>query len=122
MFMEVPTGNDAVLRIDCHGKLTKDDLHTMHQLLHARLAELVKPGLVIGLDAFSGYDNPAAMAEDIRMDLAHRNDFARVAIVGDKTWVEWGAAVANAFTTGELRWFEAGNMNGAVKWAARERS
>jgi hypothetical protein len=118
MFTEVPTGIDNVIRIDCQGKLTKDDLQRMHQLLHERLPALGRPGLVIGLDEFDGYDSPGAFVEDFRMDLAHRNDFSRIAMVGENTWEKWGANLADALTTGELKWFDTGEMKRAMGWAA----
>ncbi len=44
------------------------------------------PGLAVDLANFEGYEGLAAFRDDAKMDTAHRNDFARIAVVGDRKW------------------------------------
>lgn len=117
MFTETLTERSDVIGIACEGKLSESDLKRMHVLLHERLDTAEKPGLVVDLTKFDGYTGAAAMREDLRMDTAHRNDFSRIAVVGDKMWMEWGTMLASALTRSEMRWFDSGDRDTAVDWA-----
>ena len=83
MFTETLTDHDEMIGLACEGKLSESDLKRMHALLHQRLQETSKPGLVLDLTRFEGYEGPSALLEDLKIDTAHRNDFRRVAVVGD---------------------------------------
>ena len=117
MFRETLKENDAVIGLMCEGKLSQDDLKQMHALLHHRLAAGAKPGLVVHLKGFEGYTGPAAMLEDLKMDVSHRNDFSRIAVVGRRSWMEWGTRLARLLTSAEMRWFDVEDADRAVEWA-----
>ncbi|TFL19459.1 STAS/SEC14 domain-containing protein [Jannaschia formosa] len=117
MFTETLKDYEDVVGIACEGKLTKDDMESMHALLHERLASADKPGMVVDLTGFQGYEGLSALREDMQMDTAHRNDFSRIAVVGDSKWMEWGTSLANAVTRAEMRWFDAGEAEAAKEWA-----
>lgn len=117
MFTETHTARDDVIGIVCEGKLSESDFERMHALLHERLASVEKPGLVVDLTNFEGYAGPAAMGEDLKLETAHRNDFSRIAVVGDAAWQEWGTRFAKALTRAEMRWFDASALDAAAKWA-----
>ena len=89
----------------------------MHALLHERLAIAAKPGLVVDLTNFDEYTGPDTMREDFRMDVAHRNDFGRIAVICDETWAAWGAWLAIALTRAEMRWFDRDEMDAAAERA-----
>ena len=120
MFMETLNDHEDVVGIVCDGRLTEEDLKRMHALLHDRLAEAEKPGLVVDLTSFEGYQDLAALREDAKMDMAHRNDFSRIALIGDQKWMEWGAALAGALTRAEMRWFDSSESDAAKDWARHE--
>lgn len=117
MFTETQTRHDDVVGIACEGTLTKTELERMHTLLHERLEGAGEPGLVLDLTRFEGYDEPAAMLEDLKIDSAHARDFRRIAVVGDGTWMEWGTKLAGVLTRAEMRWFDAAEMDAAISWA-----
>ena len=119
MFTETLTAHDDVIGIVCEGKLTEGDLKRMHTLLHERLQAADRPGLVIELTAFEGYDGLAAMREDLKMDTAHSNDFRRIAVVGESKWMEWGTEFVDALTKSEMRWFDPNEADAAVTWARK---
>jgi hypothetical protein len=43
---------------------------------------------------------------EISFDIKHLNDFARIAIIGDKRWEATITNLAKPFTTAEIRFFE----------------
>ena len=117
MFTETLKDHEDVIGIACDGKLTEDDLRRMHELLHERLASTDCPGLVVDLSSFEGYQTLSALREDLTMDIAHRNDFSRVAIIGDRKWMGWGTSLAGTLTRAEMRWFDSDEAVAAKAWA-----
>ena len=81
-----------------------------------QLTSVEKPGLVVDLTNFQGYTGLAAMREDFKMDTAHRNDFSRIAVVGEAAWQHWGTTLAKALTRAEMRWFDASALDAAAEW------
>ena len=79
----------------------------MHALLHARLDVEAIPGLVVDLSALHDDEGIPALIEDLEIDTKHRNDFRCIAIVGDRKWIKWGAALVGLITRTEIRWFVA---------------
>ena len=120
MFRLVPTESDTVLRIDCEGKLSTQDVAGIHEALHRYLEAEGRTSLVIGLANFEGYESGTALRKDLQMDLRHRSDFQRVALIGDQSWGEWGATLGDLFSSAEIRWFDDVQASDAVAWAASQ--
>lgn len=116
MFTETLTDHDDTIGLACEGKLSESDLKRMHALLHERLQETSKPGLVLNLTRFEGYEGATALLEDLKIDIGHRNDFGRVAVVGEGALMEWGSRFADVLTKVELRQFDPEEMDAAVAW------
>lgn len=116
MFTETLKDNDGTIGIACEGKLSESDLKRMHALLHQRLQQTSKSGLVLDLTRFEGYEGPSALLEDLKVDTAHRNDFCRVAVVGEGTLMEWGTRFADVLSKAELRQFDPGEADEAIAW------
>ena len=116
MFKETLAEYDDVLGIVCEGKLTEEDMRQMHALLHNSIAKGGR-GLVVDLTGFDGYEGFGALCEDLKMDTAHRYDFDRIAVIGDRKWIEWGSALASALTSAEMRCFDPGATGEAASWA-----
>ncbi|MGR3380435.1 STAS/SEC14 domain-containing protein [Roseovarius indicus] len=100
----------------CEGKLSESELKRMHALLHQRLPEPSKPGLVLDLTRFEGYDGPSALLEDLKIDTAHRNDFRRVAVVGEGALMKWGTRFADVLTKAELPQLDPSETDAAIAW------
>jgi len=116
MFTETLTAHDDVVGIACNGKLSEDDIQRMHALLHERLRVANKPGIVINLVGFEGHAGIEALREDIKMDTSHRNEFGRVAVVGERKWIKWGTSLAGLLTSSEMRYFDTSDADAAVDW------
>jgi hypothetical protein len=51
------------------------------------------------------------------VDTANRNDFSRIAVIGDRKCMEWGTSLAKALTQSEIQWFDGGQAEAAKEWA-----
>ena len=99
------------------GKLTRKDYD---EVLAPRLAALAQQfgsvrALVYMDDGFKGWDLPAAWA-NTKLDMHHRGDLAKVAIVGAPVWEEWCVRMASLLMKGELRTFRSGELQAAWDW------
>jgi hypothetical protein len=117
MFTETLKDHEDVIGIALERKLTQTDMKRIHALLHERLASSDHPGLVIDLTGFEGYEGVGAIRIDAETELAHRNDFARIAVVGERKWAEWGTTFADTLTRAEMRWFDSSEAAAAEDWA-----
>ncbi|OBF95181.1 hypothetical protein A5773_15215 [Mycobacterium sp. 852014-52450_SCH5900713] len=67
-------------------------------------------------EPFDGWTLRAAWVNTL-FDIKHRNDFARVAVVGAPRWEQWCVNVAAAFLmSGELRTFDRERLDAAWQW------
>ena len=96
MFKETLTEHDDVIGLVCEGKLSEDDFERMHTLIHERLSQGGRPGLLLDT-----------------------NDFSRVAVVGERSWMEWGTRMVNLLARSEMRWFDSSEEVDAVEWVQK---
>ena len=57
-----------------------------------------------------------ALWEDLKFDFKHARDFNRVAIVGNRKWLDWLTVMASPFTTAKLKYFEHIDRDEALDW------
>ncbi|MAM25435.1 MAG: hypothetical protein CML55_08650 [Rhodobacteraceae bacterium] len=55
--------------------------------------------------------------EDLKTDTTHANDFVRIAVIGERHWMEWGTKFVDKLTRAEIRWFHSSETSRAVEWA-----
>ncbi|MEQ9637778.1 MAG: STAS/SEC14 domain-containing protein [Devosia marina] len=116
MFREILQHDDAIVGLVCERELSTSDLREMHELLHERLAGKPNLGLLLHMKDWTGYQDMSAMVEDLKMDLAHLNDFSRIAVVGGRSSLNWGNALAQYLTLAEMQWFDANDIDQATNW------
>ncbi|MBZ0185264.1 MAG: STAS/SEC14 domain-containing protein, partial [Candidatus Obscuribacterales bacterium] len=66
-------------------------------------------------DEFHGME-VAAMWDDTKFGLTHRNDFERIAIVGGPGWSKWAARLGEAMMPCELHVFKSEEYSKALDW------
>ncbi len=49
-------------------------------------------------------------------DMKHRNDYERVAVVGDQRWHDWATRLFQPIAGGEVRYFDASERYAAERW------
>ncbi len=106
-----------VLMLRAREKLTDADYkEVLIPRLEAIIREHGKARLLLDMGAeFLGWE-PAAMWDDARFALAHRNDFEKMAIVGGPGWVEWAIRLASFIMGGEIKTFKPGETKEARSW------
>ncbi len=102
------------LEIEAQGTLDEKD----YQRVVPQLEEAAEDGklrVLIRLDDFHGW-TPRGLIEELRYDLRHRDDFARIAVVGDKKLEEWATKLTRPFFSGDVKFFD--NVGAARAWMA----
>ena len=103
------------LYVHISGKLTDDDYKK--DFLPALKSIIEQHGHVNALvqadDSFDGW-TLHAMWDDAQFGWLHRNDFNRIAFVGDVALMEYGAKVSNWFMKGELKAYKPDELDQAM--------
>ncbi|MDI3324384.1 STAS/SEC14 domain-containing protein [Pontibacterium granulatum] len=117
MLYNLPETAGDIIVVQATDTLTaKDYTETFIPLLEEKLATHEKVRVLLYLDhGFTGFE-AAALWEDAKFGLAHRNDFLRLAVVGDADWMEWLAKIADLLAGGETRHFTSSQFLQALHW------
>ena len=108
------TENDLVA-VKATQKLTQKDYDKLLPLLNCKLDRYDKLRMYFEMEDFEGW-TPGAFWEDVKFDVAHANDFSRVAMVGHKKWEDYLTQVMKPFTSAEVRFFTSSQKKEAKKW------
>jgi len=106
-----------VLVLEAEGKLTdRDYKDVLIPRLESIIREYGKARLLLDMgEPFHGWEG-AAMWDDARFGLAHRNDFEKMGVVGGPKWVDWGMRLASLLMGGDIRSFSAAERRTALEW------
>lgn len=106
-----------ILGIRASGTLTLDDYdRVLAPRLDALAREFGTIRALFYMDAgFRGWDAGAAWA-NTKLDMRHRSDLEKVAIVGAPRWEAWCVRFAGLLMKGELRTFRADALQEAWDW------
>jgi hypothetical protein len=99
------------------GKLHDEDYKQFVPLLDAEIAREGKVNVLAQFHDFHGWD-AKALWDDIKFSTTHCTKFKKIALVGDKKWEKWMAAVCKPFTMAKIRYFEANQIESAKQWLA----
>ena len=99
------------------GKLHDEDYKKFVPLVDEAIAKHGKVRFLAEFHEFSGWDLQALWA-DIKFSTTHCTKIERIALVGDKTWEKWMAAVCKPFTLAKVRYFDIGELGAAKAWLA----
>jgi len=98
------------------GRLTEADYKDLLPKLEQRFGEFGKLNVLFYVDeTFEGWGIEAAW-EDTSFGFAHMSDFERLAVVGAPGWVVWCVKLSAFLFKGEVRVFEAGELDAAWEW------
>lgn len=98
------------------GQLDTKDYEQGLPIIEGYIREFGKLNLLVHMSGFKGW-TAGGIWEDIKFDVNHARDFARIALVGESTWQEWAAVICKPFTSGEVRFFSPESEQEAVHWA-----
>ena len=108
---------DKVLGFKMSGKLHDEDYKHFVPTVEAAIKKHGKVRLLAQFEDFHGWDMHA-LWDDIKFSTKHCADVERVALVGDKKWEKWMAAVCKPFTLAKIRYFDVKDIEAAWKWVA----
>lgn len=112
--------NQFFVKMKVVGRLTHDDYEMITPLLENALNGVEHPNISLLIDAtnFEGWSLQAVW-DDLKLGLKHNKDFYKVALVGNKSWQEYGIKISNWFSMGTMEYFE--NTDDALAWLSQEK-
>ncbi len=104
-----------VLGFKMSGQLHDSDYQGFVPLVERVIARHGKARLLLQFEDFEGWDL-AALWDDLKFTAQHYRDIERFAIVGEGGREEMIASIGRSFTQGEVRYFEASELEVAWAW------
>ena len=113
---------NGYLYIRADGEVSKDDyanfVPAFKQL--TRTSDKPFPIMIeLGTD-FSGW-SMKGLWQELKIDERHRDQFGRIAVVGDNRWEQWGTELADVLFDAEMKFFEHAKRANAEQWLKGER-
>jgi hypothetical protein len=108
---------DHTIGFTMSGKLQDSDYKTFVPLVDAEIAKEGKVNLLAQFHDFHGW-TAKALWDDIAFSTTHCTKIRRIALVGEKSWEKWMAAVCKPFTMAKIRYFDASEFEAAKTWLA----
>lgn len=118
MAIAIQTVGSTGVEIDVLDTLTKDDYRRFRELTDERIEKFGKINMLVVARDFSGW-TPAALWEDLKFDVAHYNDVARLAIVGEDPSQHWMATVSRPFTAADVHYYSEADIDAARAWVSQ---
>ena|ERR1043166_8473489 len=117
MIEKLQQGTERILGFKITGKLHDEDYKHFVPIVEAAIQAHGKIRLLAQFEDFHGWDLHAAW-DDTKFATKHCADVERIAIVGDKQWEKWMAAICKPFTRARIRYFDCKETDSAWKWLA----
>jgi len=97
------------------GKLTHDDYQTFVPMIDKALKEAkgLDTKLLVDMRKFKGWEIRASW-DDLKFGVKHRNDFRKMAIIGDKKWEEVSIEMMDHLSKGKMKFFK--ERDKALEW------
>lgn len=119
MVEQLPRSSGNVLGFRMSGRLHDEDYSTFVPVIDAAVAEYGELRLLAEFHDFRGWD-PHALWDDIKFSARHCHEVERIALVGDRQWEHWMAAVCKPFTRATVRYFDIAEGEQAWEWLEEE--
>jgi len=115
MFETIAVNADHVVAIRVSGRLTDEDYKHFLPILEDLINREGPVSLYVDMENFEGWEMKAAW-DDLKFGLTHDVDLKRIAIVGDKQWMEWMTRLSDIFFSAEMRYFSVAEKQQAMNW------
>jgi len=104
-----------VLGFKMSGRLHDEDYKKFTPLVDDAIAKEGKARILAQFSDFHGWD-AHALWDDIKFSTTHCTKIERIALVGEKSWEKWMAAVCKPFTMAKIRYFDVNEFDAAKAW------
>jgi hypothetical protein len=115
MIEQLKQSTGKVLGFKMSGKLHDEDYKLFVPIVEAAIQAQGKVRLLAHFEDFHGWDLHA-LWDDTKFATRHCADVERIALVGDKAWEKWMAAVCKPFTLARIRYFDVKDAESAWQW------
>ena len=115
MIEQIDRANGEILGFKMSSKLHDENYQKFVPVVEAAIKAHGKVRLLAEFVDFHGWDLHA-LWDDTKFATKHCADVERIALVGDKTWEKWMAAVCRPFTMARIRYFNIPDIDSAWKW------
>ena len=115
MITSLPLSAGRLLGFKLSGKLHDDDYQHFVPIVDAAIAAHGKVRILAEFVDFHGWDLHA-MWDDTKFAATHCAGVEKVALVGDRTWEKWMAAVCKPFTLAKIEYFDVHDLQRAWAW------
>ncbi len=115
MFELLPESEGNVVVIRVSDVLHHTDYESLAPKLEDIITEHGKIRMLCYMEDFKGWDLQA-MWDDLQLDIKHRKDIDKLAIVAQEGWLEWGVKFSRLFIDGEARFFKPDESEMAMGW------
>ncbi len=99
------------------GKLHDADYKTFVPRIDTEVAKDGKVNVLAQFHDFLGWD-AQALWDDIKFSTTHCTKIRKIALVGEKSWEKYMAAVCKPFTMAKIQYFDVGQIDAAKAWLA----
>lgn len=106
---------DDLVAFRISGDVNRSDYDVMLPLLQERIRQHGKIRVYAEVQEVEDF-TLRALWEDIKFDITHGSDFSKVALVGDRKWIDWLTVMAKPFTTAEVKYFDFTQRQLAWEW------
>ena len=97
------------------GKVTVEDYRQLEPEVHALVEQYSDVCLLLDLQEFAG-EEAKAWLPDLKFGHRFHDKITRMAIVGDKRWEQWLAALADPFYAKDAKFFHPQETDMAWAW------
>lgn len=111
----LPFTQDNLIAVRVSALFTNEEFAQYKATVNHVIAQYGEVRLYFEMEQFEGWQ-PGSFLENAFFDLFHAHQFAKVAMVGEKTWQAWAAKLVNLVKRGEVRYFDLDQRVQALEW------
>lgn len=115
MLQLLEESRDELVAVRLAGSVDRHDYDVMLPILEEKIKQYGKIRIYAELQEVEDI-SLQALWEDLKFDFRHATDFERVAVVGNRKWLDWLTVMATPFTTAEIKYFEPIDRDKALDW------
>jgi hypothetical protein len=120
MFEKLNESSGSVVGYKIVGKVTVEDYQKLDPEIQSLVNQYDKVCLLLDLQEFAG-EEAKAWLPDLKFGHHFHNKIIKMAIVGDKRWEKWIAALADPFYAKDAKFFHSAETDKAWAWLREEK-
>jgi hypothetical protein len=104
-----------LISVDFESEMTAEDYFELIPKLELQFKKHDKLRVLFDMSDVGDVEIDAVW-QDLKSDIKHREDYEKIALVGDKQWHHWGAQAFKPFMKAEVEYFDEDNKEEAIEW------